>query len=271
MSSSNKIKVGICGAAGRMGKTLVQTLLKHPEQYELVFAVGHQKGLGKDIAMLSGLHTPAGVTLTNNLAKALSETQPDVVVELTHAQSVYTNVEICLQHKTACVVGASGLSKAQLEQLSKEAQASKTGLLFAPNFSVGAVLMMKFAQMASKYYQHAEIIERHHDKKLDAPSGTAMHTAALMSAANPNFESPKTEKELLPNARGAKTEGNLHIHSVRLPGSLAHQQVLLGALGETLTIQHDTLNREAFMGGILLAINTLFKKPDVYHGLEEII
>lgn len=271
MTAVQKIKVGIIGAAGRMGLALVKAI-SQAEDIELVMAIGHQSGVGQDIGKLAGVEF-ANLPLGSDLNTGIAESRPDVIVELSHVASVFDNTKRSLEAGIHTVIGATGISPEQQEELDKLAKTNNTGAIIVPNFSIGAVLMMKYAQDAAQYYQHAEIIERHHEKKLDSPSGTAIRTAKMMAQKNQNFgkDLPQNQKQLLPGARGANGAGNIPIHSMRLPGSLAHQQVVFGALGETLTIQHDTIDRQAFMGGILLCIRKIKAVSGVAIGLETVL
>jgi 4-hydroxy-tetrahydrodipicolinate reductase len=269
MPEGRVIRVGVVGAAGRMGRCLLKTLLE-TDGYELVMAVGGRDSLGEDVAALLGQANPTGIRLESNLSTALAHAKPDVVVELTVPKAVYTNTRIVLEAGLPCVVGATGLTEAQLSDLDKLATLKGVGVLIAPNFALGVVLMMKMSQEAAKYFSHVEIIERHHEKKLDAPSGTAARTAEMMTEERARFNEalPKDAHETIAGSRGGKTDSGIAIHSLRLPGSLAHQQVLFGGVGETLTIQHDTLDRTAFMGGILLAAKQIRSRKGLFVGLE---
>ncbi len=170
------------------------------------------------------------------------------------------------------VVGTTGLSDIQIEELKKLSEGKKTACLIAPNFSTGAVLMMKFAEMASKYFDNAEIIELHHNQKKDAPSGTAVKTAALMSDGAESYTTGNcTEKETIEGARGANVYNNIHIHSVRMPGYMASQEVLFGSSGQILTIRHDSTNRECYMPGVLLAIRYVEENGGFVYGLDKIM
>ena len=267
--SKQAIRVGVIGAAGRMGRCLLKTLLE-TSGYELVMAIGGTSGIGEDVSTLLGTSKSTGIVIEADLTKALARTQPDVVVELIIPSSVYANTQAVLSVGLPCVVGATGITDVQQKGLAALAESKGVGLLLAPNFSLGAVLMMKMAREAAQYFTHAEIIERHHEKKIDAPSGTALRTAAMMAESRDAFgqDVSRDAHETLPGARGAKGPAHIPIHSVRLPGSLAHQQVQFGSMGETLTIQHDTQDRTAFMGGILLAVREIRFRQGLFVGLE---
>lgn len=185
-----------------------------------------------------------------------------VAVDFTTPNVVKDNIRFCLDNGIHAVVGTTGLSDGDLDEVRSWADGSSANVFVAPNFALGAVLMMRFSQEAAKFYDHAEIIERHHDKKLDAPSGTALRTAALMRDGEPATGSEPS--------RGL-FHGGVAIHSVRLPGSVAHQEVIFGAPGETLTIKHDSIDRVSFMPGVVLAIKKVASKPGLTVGLEKLL
>ncbi len=194
----------------------------------------------------------------------------EVAVDFTTSAVVKGNVLWCLDNGVNAVVGTTGLGADDLDEIGAAAEAAGTGVVVAPNFALGAVLMMTFAAHAAKYYDAAEIIERHHEKKLDAPSGTALRTAALMNAARRKPASIARGHESLAGARGGDVDG-VFIHSVRLPGSVAHQEVVLGGAGETLTIRHDSLDRSSFMPGVILAIKRVDDLDGLVVGLEHLL
>lgn len=261
------IKVLVSGACGRMGQAVVKAVLEDPE-LQLVGAVDIRSG--KDVGELVGMDK-CGVEITDNLAAAIDDAGPDVMVDFTRPDVVYGNAVIALKKGVSPVIGTTGLSdkaKAKLEKLSLD---NNTPCFIAPNFAIGAVLMMLMARQAAKYMQDVEIIELHHDKKLDAPSGTALQTAAMISevrAAHQQGNPEETEKAA--GARGANVDG-MHIHSVRLPGYVAHQEVIFGGLGQTLSIRHDSLNRESFMPGVCLACKKVRGLKGLVVGLDKVM
>ncbi|WP_235828138.1 4-hydroxy-tetrahydrodipicolinate reductase [Brevibacillus migulae] len=205
------------------------------------------------------------------IAYQFAELKPDVMVDFTTPHDVYRNMELSLAHGVRPVVGTTGLSAAQLQDLTERFKAAGLGAILAPNFAIGAILCMKFAAMAAKYMPHVEIIELHHDRKLDAPSGTALKTAELISQAREHIvQGHPDEKELIPGARGSEYDG-FRIHSVRLPGMVAHQEVLFGAVGQTLSIRHDSISRESFMPGVNMAIKAVMNLDHLVYGLEHLI
>jgi 4-hydroxy-tetrahydrodipicolinate reductase len=198
----------------------------------------------------------------------------EVVVDFTHPDVVMDNVRFCVDQGIHAIVGTTGVTEDRLAQV-REWLAPKPalGVLIAPNFAIGAILSMRFASMAARFYDSVEIVELHHPRKADAPSGTAVRTAALIAAARTQARmapSPDTTTRALPGARGADVDG-VRVHAVRLTGLVAHQEVLLGTEGETLTIRHDTLDRSSFMPGVLLAVRSILDRPGLTVGLEPLL
>lgn len=255
------IKVGVIGASGKMGKTVVSAVL-NDENTELVCAVD-KYNVGFEIA--------PSVKIQYDIKEAILETKPDVVIDFTQPSTIYENIKIYLDLKIKSVIGTTGLKKEQIEEIEQLSKKQNTGVLIAPNFSVGAVLMMKFAAEAGKYFNNAEIIEYHHNQKKDAPSGTAIKTAAMMIQNNPDFKLGNCdETETIKGSRGGNCD-TIQIHSVRMPGFVASQEVIFGADGQTLKIHHDTINRECYMSGVLLAVKHLYKNNEFIYGLENIL
>ncbi|MFE6751701.1 4-hydroxy-tetrahydrodipicolinate reductase [Kitasatospora purpeofusca] len=244
------LRVAVIGARGRIGAEAVKAVGAAPD-LELVATLGR----GSELSEL----TDAGV---------------QVAVELTHPDSVMGNLDYCLSHGIHVVTGTTGWTEERLATVRGQlAAAPELGLLIAPNFSVGAVLGMKFAQAAAKYFESVEVVELHHDRKADAPSGTATRTAQLIAAARAEAgrapqQDPTTHG--LPGARGADVDG-VPVHAVRLRGLLAHQQVMFGDDGETLTIRHDSLHHSSFMPGILLGVRKVVQTPGLTLGLEHFL
>ncbi|MGQ9557694.1 MAG: 4-hydroxy-tetrahydrodipicolinate reductase [Desulfurispora sp.] len=263
------IKVLVSGAAGRMGREVLKTVF-HSDDMVLVGAVD-PVAAGQSAAALTGL-AELSLVVEADLAEALKRYSPDVMVDFTTPRSVAGNVELALQAGVRPVVGTTGLAAADIERLSRLAAEKKLGGIIAPNFAIGAILMMQFAVAASKYFPHCEIIELHHDQKLDAPSGTAIKTAELIAARRGDFvQGLPAEVEKIPGARGGEFSGGIRIHSVRLPGFVAHQEVIFGGLGQTLTIRHDSISRESFMPGVQLAIRRVMELKEMVYGLEKVI
>jgi 4-hydroxy-tetrahydrodipicolinate reductase len=200
------------------------------------------------------------------------ETDPDVMVDFTHPTVVEGNLRVALPMGVDCVVGTTGLSEEKLAELAQLAE-EDTSLFFAPNFAIGAVLMMQFAEQAARYMPDVEVTELHHDMKADAPSGTAIRTARMIAAARTEIPvAPGRETELpgMEGARGALVEG-VSVHSVRLPGLVAHQEVLFGGQGQTLTIRHDSIDRTSFMPGVVMAVREVGARKGLVIGLENLM
>ena len=242
------IRVGVFGSRGRMGAEVCRTVQSAPD-LELVAAVD----LGDD-------RTPAEAA--------------EVIVDFTHPDAVMDNLSWCIDHGISAVVGTTGFSDERFDLLrSLLAEHDGVGVLIAPNFSIGAVLMMRFAEQAAAFYESAEVIELHHPGKADAPSGTAATTARRIAAARTAAAlaaPPDATKQELPGARGAQVDG-IRVHGVRLRGLVAHQEVLFGAEGETLTIRHDSLDRVSFMPGVLAAVRAISTRPGLTVGIEPIL
>lgn len=263
------IKVGVVGALGKMGKEVVNAVCK-AEDMQLVCAVD-VAGVGTDIGLAS-FSKEIGVLVEADLKNALQTKKPDVVIDFTQPSTIYEHVCLFMQEKVKSVIGTTGLNEEQICNLKKMSKKNKVACLIAPNFSTGAVLLMMFAKQAAKYFDNAEIIELHHNQKKDAPSGTAIKTAQLMAESNSNFTLGNCpETELLTGARGATSDANIHIHSVRLPGYIASQEVIFGSSGQLFKIKHDTMDRSCYMGGILLATRYVFDHNDFIYGLDNIM
>lgn len=242
------IKVLVAGAKGRMGSEVVKMVEND-----------------SDLKLVAAVHSD------NNLEEALVQYLPDVLVDFTTPHIVKENMLTAIHHKVKLVVGTTGLSARDIEELEVMCKQNQVGAIIAPNFAIGAILMMKFAQQAAKYMPEVEIIEMHHDRKLDAPSGTAIKTAEMIAEVRPEHkQGHPEEKEEIDGARGAFYQG-FTIHSVRLPGLVAHQQVIFGSIGQTLTIRHDSIDRTSFMPGVNLAIKKVIDLSKLVYGLEKVI
>ncbi|EWG10863.1 4-hydroxy-tetrahydrodipicolinate reductase [Cytobacillus firmus] len=265
----DKVKVIIAGPRGRMGSEAVQ-LVNRTENYELAAVIDHKNG-GGFLSDFEGFSQFGQVPVYTDLALAFQELSPDVLIDLTTPEVGMFHTKTALEYGVRPVVGTTGFSKENLKELEELCQEKGIGCIIAPNFALGAVLMMKFSQLAGRYFNDVEIIELHHDQKLDAPSGTAVKTAEMIADVRAKKEQGHSqEKETIPGARGANFDG-MHIHSVRLPGLIAHQQVMFGSEGQTLTIRHDSYNRASFMSGVKLAVDTVLKIDALVYGLENII
>lgn len=257
------IDVVVSGAAGRMGREVVRALAA-ADGVRVVAGVdpGHD---GRPVDDGAG----GEIVCTADLAAALDEARPAVLVDFTHPDAVESNLRTALGAGVHCVVGTTGLDGEILRALAEGAP--DVCLFVAPNFAIGAVLMMRFASDAARFMPHVEIIELHHDRKADAPSGTAFRTASLIAASRQaSPATPGRETELAEGARGAFVD-DVNIHSVRLPGLVAHQEVIFGGQGQTLTIRHDSIDRTSFMPGVVLAVRKVVSRSGLIIGLENLM
>ncbi len=259
------IRVGVFGAGGRMGATVCAAVHEDP-QLELVAAVDpHHAGIDLDQLGLhgTGLQISAG-------ANALVDSAAEVAVDFTVLDAARQNLRFCAEQGIHAVVGTTGFTDAELVDIAAWFDASKANAVIAPNFAIGAVLMMRFAELAAPYFETAEIIELHHDAKIDAPSGTSVATAKRIAAASREWNADPTQTIVSEGARGATVEG-IPVHSIRMHGMVAHQEVLLGATGQTLSIRHDTYDRSSFMPGVLLAAKKVGSRPGLTFGLDALL
>lgn len=248
------INVAVCGSNGKMGKEVVRAV---NEDNELTLVA--------QIDIVDGEYS--------SIKDASAQKKIDVLVDFTQPKSIYENAQYCLNNGINIVIGTTGLSDEQIANLKSLSEKNKVSCLIAPNFSTGAVLMMMFAKQAAKYFDNAEIIELHHNQKKDAPSGTAVKTALMMSeASEKSFVTGNCpEAETIKGARGGISYSDIHIHSVRMPGYIASQEVLFGSSGQTFKIRHDSMNRECYMPGVLMAVKHVMTKPEFIYGLENIM
>ncbi len=275
MSSASAVTVLVSGAGGKMGREVVKTVLNDPD-LTLVAAVD-KLNTGQDAATVAGMSEPCGIAITGDLKESLANSGAQVCVDFTHPEAVLPNALAIIEAGCRPVIGTTGLSPEDLGKIRQALETRGIGGMVVPNFAIGAVLLMKFAEEASKYLDHAEIIELHHNQKADAPSGTAIKTAEKMldglKASGREAFGPTNapEKETYPGARGGKGPGNIQIHSVRLPGLVAHQEVLFGGPGQILTIRHDSIDRTSFMPGVALACKKVLGLSGLVYGLEHIL
>ncbi len=258
------IKVGVFGAAGRMGRTVCGAVCADP-QLHLVAAVDpyHQ---GLDLRSVTGVDCDLHMALDGD---ALADAGASVAVDFTVAAGARENLHWCAANGVHAVVGTTGLDEDDLHELAEIFTTSNC--VVAPNFAIGAVLMMRFAELAAPWFPTAEIIELHHDQKVDAPSGTALLTAERMTGASVEWGEDPTVEHVLEGARGGRGSGGIPIHSVRLRGLIAHQEVLFGTTGQSLTIRHDSFDRSSYMPGVLLAIKAVVERPGLTVGLDAIL
>ena len=278
-NSKKTIPVLVSGALGRMGREVVKAVLNSPN-CELVAAIDkNEKNIGENISELLTLKS-CDVFISNDLEGSLcsisqnynkEDTRP-VLVDFTHPDSVFENTRSSIAYGISPIVGTTGLTPSQISDLSTFAQKASIGCAIIPNFSVGMVLLQQAASVAAKFYDNIELIEMHHNQKADSPSGTCIKTAEMIEEYSKNFnESLVTETESLRGVRGGRRESGVNIHSVRLPGLLAHQLVIMGSPGETYTIKHDTIDRKAYMPGVLQSIQKIGNFNSLVYGLEKLI
>lgn len=275
MTNSLPIPVIVNGAGGKMGREVIKAVAASPDM-TLLGAIDHNPAyLEQDAGTLAGID-PLEVPIMNDreglLAMAAQEKQPGVMVDFTHPDSVYENIRAAIAYGVRPVVGTTGLNPTQIQELAEFADKASLGCLLIPNFSIGMVLLQQAAIAASRYFDHVEIIELHHNQKADAPSGTAVQTAQLLAELGKTYNVPLVEEtEKLTGARGAQAEEGIRIHSVRLPGLIAHQEVIFGAPGQIYTLRHDTSDRSCYMPGVLLAIRKVVQLKTFVYGLEKIL
>ncbi|MEF2244987.1 4-hydroxy-tetrahydrodipicolinate reductase [Paenibacillus sp. IITD108] len=264
----DKIRVAVTGAGGRMGREVLKMVLED-EALQLVAAIDPSAG-PVDAGLLVG-KGDTGVIINPSLEDALGSSNADVLIDFTVPQAAYGNTKTAIQYGVRPVIGTTGFTAGQIEELKQQCEEKGIGGLIAPNFSIGAILMMKFAAEASKYLPHVEIIEYHGDQKLDAPSGTAVKTAELISEVREELRqgNPK-EEETIEGARGGYYNG-FRIHSVRLPGVFAQQEVIFGGFGQTLKIRHDSYDRAGYMPGVNMAVKKVMGYTGLIYGFEHIM
>lgn len=275
---SVQIPVVVNGALGKMGRAIVKAV-SEADDMKLVGAIDRNpQFIGEDIGEVVGIG-PLEVPVLNELEATLVTAQNEapegssaVMVDVTHPDSVYQSVRAALAYGVRPVVGTTGMSEKQIQDLAEFADKASTGCLLIPNFSIGMVLLQQAALQASAYFDHVEIIELHHNQKADAPSGTAVKTAQMLAEMNKTFNPPEVEEtEKMTGARGSQTEDGVRIHSVRLPGLIAHQEVIFGAAGQSYTLRHDTSDRVCYMPGVLLSIRRVLPLKSLVYGLDKIL
>ena len=276
MTIESPIPVIVNGAGGKMGREVI----KHVAESQDMILIGavdiNPNYLGKDIGELAGikhLEIPVINDLESILITATQEKVQGVMVDFTHPNNMYNNIRSAIAYGVRPVVGTTGgLTKEQLKDLEEFADKASTGCLIIPNFSIGIVLLQKAAIEASKYFDDVEIIESHHNHKIDAPSGTAIQTAEILAKSGKIYNvSCMEETETIKFSRGCLASNNIRVHSIRLPGLIAHQEVIFGSEGQVYTLRHDTSNRTCYMPGILLAIRQVTRLKSLVYGLEKIL
>src|SRR3954471_17119465 len=260
------IRVGVFGAGGRMGSTVCRAVIDAPGM-ELVAAVDPLHA-GIDLGQLGVHGTNVHISAK---AAALREAEVQVGVDFTVVDAARENLAWCADNGVHAVVGTSGFTESELGELAERFRASDANAVIAPNFAIGAVLMMRFAEQAAPYFDSVEIIELHHDQKVDAPSGTAMATAERMAEASADWAPDPTTTTVVEGARGGTGAGGIPIHAVRMRGMVAHQEVLLGTTGQTLSIRQDSYDRTSYMPGVVMAIKAIGAKPGLTFGLDALL
>ncbi|WAA10575.1 4-hydroxy-tetrahydrodipicolinate reductase [Fervidibacillus albus] len=262
------VKIVLAGPRGKMGREAIQ-MIEKTDQFQLVAVIDRINNGRKLSDLIPEVKTDCQVYTDAN--ECYKETEPDCLLELSVAEAAYEHAIAAIRYGVRPVIGATGLSHGQLTDLEREANSRNIGCIVAPNFAIGAILMMKFAQLAAKHFSDVEIIELHHDEKRDAPSGTALKTAEMIQTVRQERrQGHPEEKEKLHGVRGGDYSG-MKIHSVRLPGLVAHQQVMFGSVGETFTIRHDSYNRTSFMAGVKKSLETVIHIDTFVYGLENIL
>jgi 4-hydroxy-tetrahydrodipicolinate reductase len=265
-------RVGVLGAGGRMGRTVCQAISEDPEM-ELVAAIDPEFA-GIDLRQLTGVESN-GVQVASDAAE-LERADAEVVVDFTVAAAALKNMRWCATRDIHAVVGTTGLSSSELDELKEAFDASGANCVVAANFAIGAVLMARFAELAAPFMDGVEIIELHHDNKVDAPSGTALHIAKLIadsrtrSTGTPCSADPTTV-QTVEGTRGGEAPGGVRVHSIRLPGLVAHHEIIFGAVGQTLAIRHDAFDRTSFMPGVLLAVRSVVGADGLTIGLGPLL
>lgn len=262
-------KVIVNGACGRMGQEVVKTICQDTE--DKLVGVCDQKNIGKNIMTLLGLEEQE-LIIQSDLSQLIKESKVDVVIDFTTPRVVMENIETALSLGVHIIVGTTGITDVDLAKIKKLTKENQANAMIVPNFAIGAILMMRYAADAAKYLNEVEIIELHHEQKIDAPSGTALKTAELIkNNLLENKEKVKVDEiEKLTGARGGDKDG-IKIHSVRLQGLVAHQEVIFGAEGQSLKIRHDSYNRKSFMPGVRLALNKINEINGLVYGLEKLL
>ena len=265
---TGNIRVAVVGAAGRMGREVLKAVSEAAD-LDLVLAVD-RAGAGTPVRELAGPGAP-DIVVEDRLGAGLERTEAHVLVDFTTAAAAAVNAEMAVKRGVAPVIGATGIDRASLRTLATQCQEGGVPAMYVPNFAIGAVLLMKFAEMAAKWLPDVEIIELHHEKKEDAPSGTAMRTAEMISAVR---KAPAGHRGLttfkVEGVRGGKYQ-DIQIHSVRLRGLLAHQEVLFGGQGEVLTLRHDSMDRSSFMEGVKLCVRKVWDRQGLTTGMDSLL
>lgn len=257
----------IRGISGNMGIETARMIIEHPEYRLVAGLLDESEAL--DLSRLTGLDEAREVDIFTELDEAVEAAKPDILIDFTTPQDLLEAMITAIDLKLDLVIGTTGLSDGEVEKLKNAAEASEQTVMLIPNFSLGAVMMMKFAQEASKYFPRAEIIEGHHENKIDAPSGTSLATAEMLADTEP-FLKEEEIKYTIAGVRGGE-KNNVRIHSLRLPGLMARQEVIFGGQGQTFTLTHNTIARSSYMPGVKLALDKIEEYSGFVYGLEELL
>lgn len=262
-------KIIVAGPRGKMGTEAIHMIQNEPT-FQLVACLDRKydgKKISEVIPGLEQLHIP----IFTHPDDCFQSVKADVFIDLTEPEAGFKHAKSAIEHQISPVIGTSGIAAKQLKELEQLANRASLGTIIAPNFAVGAVLMMQFAKMAAKHFPDIEIIEKHHDQKVDAPSGSAVKAADLIHSTREYKEQGHPdEKELIEGSRGANIDG-IHVHSVRLPGLMAHHEVIFGGPGQSLTLKHDSYNRDSFMDGLKFTIKKVITMDKYIYGLENVL
>jgi 4-hydroxy-tetrahydrodipicolinate reductase len=275
MTNTSPIPVVVNGATGKMGREVIKAVARAKDMVLIGAVDRNPEYIGLDIGEVIGcgeLEVPVVSDLQSILVLATQEKTQGVMVDFTHPDSIYENTRAAIAYGVRPVVGTTGLSSEQIEDLADFAEKASTGALIIPNFCIGVVLLQQAAIQAAKHFESVEIIELHHNQKADAPSGTAIKTAQMLAELGKQYNPQLVEeKETITGARGALADENIRIHSIRLPGLIAHQEVIFGAAGQIYTLRHDTMDRACYMPGVLLSIRKVTELKSLVYGLEKIL
>jgi 4-hydroxy-tetrahydrodipicolinate reductase len=258
------VRVVVNGALGRMGQEVIKAVVREPE-LKLVGAA--EKNVTQKYLPLTHDFVP----FSSDLESLLKGCNADVLIDFTTAEASIKAARVATKQHVNLVIGTTGLSEENLAEIRQLCEENGVGAVVAPNFSLGAVVLMHLAKIAARFFEHAEILEMHHDKKIDAPSGTAISTAkGMLEARGKSFTFPKTEREILGGTRGGQMQG-IAIHSLRLPGFMAGQEVILGKAGEILSLRHEIISRESYMPGVILAVKEVTNRKGLVYGLDALL
>jgi len=269
---SKRVKVAISGINGRMGRASAK-LIMESDELELVGAIAKPGAAyaNTDLGLLHG-QKANGIIISPDFESLLKSVKPDVILDNSVHESSIELAKKCLKAGIRPVIGTSGILEASVNELAELARQHKTGALIIPNFSIGAVLMMEFARQAGAFFENVEIVEMHHTKKLDAPSGTSMHTIKKLASARAAYNQKEVdEHEFIAGSRGGLGQSGVRVHSLRLPGLISHQEVIFGAPGELLTVRHDSFNMDCFLKGIHLSLNYVTTIDKLVWGLDKVL